>query len=61
MDSHANEVRDGLRLNRAVRHAWNAHVEKLPTSRKRTAFAALLVLASLSIMGYPLWITFVKR
>ncbi len=39
----------------AIGHAWNEHVRRFPNSRKRLFFAALLVGAALSVMGYPLW------
>jgi hypothetical protein len=59
--STAHMWRDSVRQNRAVRHAWNAHVDGFPASRKRIIFAALLLVAFLSIMGCPVWIAVVGR
>jgi hypothetical protein len=42
--------RDGV-----IRHAWNEHVRRFPSSRKRLFFSAFLVAAALSVVGYPLW------
>ena len=39
----------------AIGHAWNEHVLRFPNSRKRLFFAAFLVAAAISVMGYPLW------
>jgi hypothetical protein len=39
----------------ALRHAWDEHVQRFPNSRKRLLFAAFLVTAAISVMGYPLW------
>ncbi len=41
---------------RAIRNAWNEHARLFPKSRKRVLFAALLIAAALSVMGYPLWL-----
>ena len=43
------------RRDGAIRHAWSEHVRRFPNSRKRLFFAAFLVAAILSVMGYPLW------
>lgn len=39
----------------ALGHAWEEHVRRFPNSRKRLLFAASLVAATLSVIGYPLW------
>ena len=43
------------RRDGAIGHAWNEHVRRFPTSRKRLFFAVFLVAALISVMGYPLW------
>jgi hypothetical protein len=43
------------RRDGAIRHAWSEHVQRFPNSRKRLFFAAFIVAAILSVMGYPLW------
>lgn len=40
----------------AVGRAWDAHIQVFPKSRKRQLFAALLVAAALSFVGY-VWAT----
>lgn len=42
--------------DRAIKHAWNEHTKRLPKSRKRALFAALLIAAAVSVMFYPLWL-----
>ena len=42
--------------DRAIKRAWSEHAKRFPTSRKRLLFAAFLIAAALSLMGYPLWL-----
>ena len=42
--------------DRAVKRTWSEHAIRFPTSRKRLLFAAFLIAAALSLMGYPLWL-----
>src|ERR1700682_641961 len=44
--------------DRAVKRAWNEHARRFPESRKRLLFAASLIAAAISLMGYPLWYAF---
>ena len=41
--------------DRAIKRAWNEHARRFPDSRKRLLFAAALIAAAISVMGYPLW------
>jgi hypothetical protein len=41
--------------DRAIKRAWNEHARRFPKSRKRLLFAAFLIAAAISLMGYPLW------
>jgi hypothetical protein len=47
--------------DRAIREAWMEHTRSFPRSRKRFLFAFLLIASFLSVMGYPLWLTFSAR
>lgn len=40
--------------DRAIKRAW--HARSLPKSRKRLLFAAFLIAAAISVIGYPLWL-----
>lgn len=51
---------ESLRRNRAINTAWNLHSVQFPNSRKRYFFVALLLLACLSLLGYPLWLAATK-
>jgi len=51
---------ESSKQNRAIRNAWEVHGTRFPNSRKRVLFAALLIVASLSVMAYPLWVVFAK-
>jgi hypothetical protein len=42
--------------DRAIKRAWSEHAKRFPTSRKRLLFAAFLIAAAISLMGYPLWL-----
>lgn len=42
--------------DRAVKRAWKEHARSFPKSRKRLLFAALLIAAAISVIGYPLWL-----
>jgi len=42
--------------DKAIRKAWQAHGERFPNSHKKQLFAALLIVAALSVMAYPLWL-----
>jgi hypothetical protein len=44
-----------------VKNAWKEHIRLFPKSRKRLVFAFLVILASLSVMGYPLWLAVSPR
>ena len=44
--------------DRAIKRAWNEHARRFPNSRKRLLFAAFLIAAAISLMGYPLWYAF---
>jgi hypothetical protein len=44
--------------DRAIKRAWNEHARRLPKSRKRLLFAAFLIAAAISLMGYALWQVF---
>jgi hypothetical protein len=46
---------------RAMKRGWNEHVRRFPKSRKRLLFAAFLIAAAVSVMGYPLWHAFGSR
>jgi hypothetical protein len=45
-----------LRIDRPIRVAWDVHVREFPHSRMRKLFAALLLIAAVSVMAYPLWL-----
>jgi hypothetical protein len=47
--------------DRAIKQAWTEHTRSFPRSRKRVLFAFLLIASFLSVMGYPLWLTFGAR
>jgi hypothetical protein len=47
--------------DRAIREVWIEHARSFPRSRKRFLFAFLLIACFLSVMGYPLWLTFGAR
>jgi hypothetical protein len=47
--------------DRAIKQAWTEHTRSFPRSRKRVLFAFLLIASFLSVMGYPLWLTFGPR
>jgi len=47
--------------DRAIKQAWTEHTRSFPRSRKRVLFAFLLIASLLSVMGYPLWLTFGTR
>ena len=47
--------------DRAIKQAWTEHSRSFPRSRKRVLFAFLLIASLLSVMGYPLWLTFGAR
>ena len=51
-------LRTWRRRDRAIGKAWDEHLRLFPKSRKRVLFAALLIAAVLSIIGYPLWFAF---
>ena len=42
--------------DRAIKRAWNEHARSFPKSRKRLLFAAFLIAAAISLIGYPLWL-----
>ena len=42
--------------DRAIGRAWNEHARSFPKSRKRRLFAAFLIAAAISVIGYPLWL-----
>jgi hypothetical protein len=42
--------------DRAIKRAWNEHARSFPKSRKRLVFAAFLIAAAISVIGYPLWL-----
>jgi hypothetical protein len=44
--------------DRAIKRAWNEHARRFLSSRKRLLFAAFLIAAAVSLMGYPLWYAF---
>jgi hypothetical protein len=46
---------------RAVKHTWNEHSREFPNSHKRYLFAAFLIAAAASLMGYPLWLALCAR
>lgn len=41
----------------AIKRAWNEHARSFPKSRKRVLFAAFLIAAAISVIGYPLWLS----
>jgi len=45
----------------AIQEAWTQHVSHFPHSRKRAVFAAFLIAAALSVMGYPVWLALSSR
>jgi len=47
--------------DRAIREVWIEHARSFPRSRKRFLFAFLLIACFLSVMGYPLCLTFSAR
>jgi len=47
--------------DKAIGKAWQTQVAVFPQSRKRLLFAALVVLAALSVMTYPLRMAFGSR
>ena len=44
------------RRDHAIMRAWNEHARSFPKSRKRLLFAAFLIAAAISVIGYPLWL-----
>jgi hypothetical protein len=42
--------------DRAIKRAWNEHGRSFPKSRKRLLFAAFLIAAAISVIGYPVWL-----
>ena len=51
----ADGVGTWRKRDRAIKRAWKEHARRFPRSRKRLLFAAALVAAAISLMGYPLW------
>lgn len=43
------------RFDRALRNAWNLHVQFFPQSRKRLLLACVFGAALLSVVAYPVW------
>jgi hypothetical protein len=44
-----------MRFDRALRNAWDLHVQFFPRSRKRTLLACVLTAALLSVVADPIW------
>lgn len=50
-----------VNISSALTNAWKEHIRLFPKSRKRLIFAFLLIVAFLSVMGYPLWLALNPR
>jgi hypothetical protein len=49
------------RFDRALRKVWDKHIRLFPKSRKRMLLGCLFLATLLSVVAYPLWMSFGPR